>query len=74
MSTNEEEYNICLTVAMGRNARPHVMALPRNKCHCKGVHTTARGVIDEKKKTISVNPVDYRKFSETHKDKLGALK
>ena len=45
--SQEEDYNICLTIVMARDGNYTPMPLIRKSCHCVGKHFKARGEIDE---------------------------
>jgi hypothetical protein len=68
--SSEEEYNICLTVVMGKDGKPIPLSIPKALCHCEGKHFPARGEINEEHKQIKVNNDDYLKFLKEHKHML----
>ena len=65
--SQEEDYTICLTIAMNREGNYIPVPLIRQKCHCMGKHFKARGEIDEINKKIKVNTEDYSIFLEENK-------
>lgn len=67
----DTDYNICLMIVMTKDGKYLPMPLPRDKCHCRGLHTKARGTIDRDSDKIKVNADDYAAFLKQHEELLG---